>query len=113
LLRQDQAEGFQFPDISLQKRYQAQIRIGLAAFPRLASPVWQGVHVMVFLDPIRAACLLLEQHGEGARAYALERAGDRQFRNDEAGYAAWMRILEAIGERAEQASGGPQRGLPA
>jgi len=51
---------------------------------------------MRFLDPVQVAQMLIEQHGAQAHACALEQAGERQFRNDDPGYHAWMRILRAI-----------------
>jgi hypothetical protein len=49
-------------------------------------------------DPYRAAKLLIDLHGEGARMHAAQRVFERRMIEDEAGAWTWMQVLDAIVE---------------
>ncbi|HEY8609812.1 MAG TPA: hypothetical protein VIL69_00815 [Roseomonas sp.] len=50
------------------------------------------------IDSYRAAKILIDQHGEGAKAQASRRMQELLDQGDEAGAAAWVDITFAIGE---------------
>ncbi|MBP0447335.1 hypothetical protein J8J14_21435 [Roseomonas sp. SSH11] len=52
----------------------------------------------VGIDSYRAAKMLVDKHGEGAKAFAGRRLQELMEAGDEAGAAAWADILFAIGE---------------
>jgi hypothetical protein len=49
-------------------------------------------------DPHRAAKLLIDLHGDGARTHAAQRYSDMRLIEDEPGAAAWLLVLQAIGD---------------
>ncbi len=49
-------------------------------------------------DPYRAAKLLIDLHGDGARTHAAQRYSDMRLIEDEPGAAAWLLVLQAIGD---------------
>ncbi len=48
------------------------------------------------LDPYRAANLLINQYGAGAKAHAVQRVQDMREVGDERGEWAWMGIFDAV-----------------
>ncbi len=48
------------------------------------------------LDPYRAANLVIQQHGTGAKAHAVQRMQDMRAAGDERGEWAWMSVFEAV-----------------
>jgi hypothetical protein len=52
----------------------------------------------VGVDSYRAAKILIDQHGDGAKTYAGRRMQELLEQGDEAGAAAWVDIVFAIDE---------------
>ncbi len=50
------------------------------------------------LDIYRSASILVKQYGEDAPIHAAMRADELLDKDDLDGYAAWRRILRAVGE---------------
>jgi hypothetical protein len=48
------------------------------------------------MDPYRAAKMLIDLHGDHAKAHAAQRLFEMRILDDEAGARAWMRVLDAI-----------------
>lgn len=51
---------------------------------------------MNMLDTYRAAKLLVDRHGEDAKAQAMQRVVAMQAASDEAGEMAWMGVFDAV-----------------
>lgn len=60
------------------------------------------------IDVVRAAALLIRQHGDEATARATERARALAAEGDQLGAALWMRIVKAITDQQR----GPAPGEP-
>jgi hypothetical protein len=48
------------------------------------------------LDPYSAANLIIQQHGAGTKAYAVQRMQAMQTAGDERGEWAWMSVFDAV-----------------
>ncbi len=48
------------------------------------------------LDPYRAANLIIQQHGQDAKAHAVQRMQDMRAADDERGEWAWISVFDAV-----------------
>jgi hypothetical protein len=55
-------------------------------------------------DIFASANLMIQHHGDQARAVALSRADDFKKRGDEQGEAVWLRIADAVEKLATNAT---------